>query len=209
MKNLLLMTFASAALVGCTGAPAETGTPTAPAATTATTASANAATDADVVARQVLADVGAVIHGGDPGARYDLGEALPLHYVDATALRACGDHCTAETLLPAAVDRIYPVLLAGKVVASITLHLEDGRWQPSAIGQGGASGKLADARAQLRRARHADGDAYALVHVTGVNARFLAHREQSQLLLTSLAKGEPLAPRPGLEVLRDLATPAQ
>ncbi|HWE27080.1 MAG TPA: hypothetical protein VHB97_03715, partial [Polyangia bacterium] len=139
MKNLLLMTFASAALVGCTGAPAETNAPAATATATATaaSASANAATDADVVARQVLADVGAVIHGGDPGARYDLGEALPLHYVDATALRACGDHCTAETLLPAAVDRIYPVLLAGKVVASITLHLEDGRWQPSAIGQGG------------------------------------------------------------------------
>ena len=207
MKNLLLMTFASAALIGCNGAPTETNAPAA--AATATTASAQAATDADVVARQVLTDVGAVIHGGDPGARYDLGEALPLHYVDATALRACGDHCRAETLLPAAVDRVYPVLLAGNVVASITLHQANGRWQPSAIGQGGASGKLADARAQLRQTRHADGDAYALVHVTGANARFMAHREQSALLLTALGKGEALAPRPGLEVLREVATRAQ
>ena len=200
MKTLMMMTFASAALIGCSGAPANTG---------ATTAPANAAaSDADTKARQVLADVGAVIHGGDANAPYELGEALPLHYVDPTALRACGEHCAPELLLPASVDRIYPVLLAGQVVASITLHRQDGQWLPSAIGQGGASGQLADARAQLRQTRHADDDAYALVDVTGLHARFLAHREQSAILMTALGKGEALAPRPARDVMHDLATRA-
>jgi hypothetical protein len=210
MKNLMIMTFASAALIGCNGAPTDVNQPAAPAAATTTAATtAAASSDADTKARQVLADIGSVIHGGDPGARYDLGEALPLHYVDASALRACGQNCSAELLLPASVDRIYPVLLAGQVVASITLHQKDGQWLPSAIGQGGASGQLVESRNQLRQAHHADGDAYALVHVTGLNERFLAHREQSALLLTSLRKGEALTPRAGLDVLHDLATRTQ
>ena len=202
MKTLMMMTFASAALIGCTGAPTATNT-TAPAAT------ATGASDADAQALRVLSDVGAVIHGGDANARYELGEALPLHYVDPAALRACGEHCAAELMLPASVDRVYPVLLAGKVVASITLHQQDGQWLPSAIGQGGASGQLAEARAQLRLSRHADGDAYALVHVTGMHERFLAHREQSAVLVTALGKGEALTPRPALDVVHELAAHAQ
>jgi hypothetical protein len=201
MKNLLILTFASAALIGCSG-----GTQTsAPAAARATTTDA----PADAKAKEVLASVGGMLHGGDPNGRYELGEALPLHQVSPSALRECGSSCAPEVLLPGAVDRIYPVLLEGRVVGSITLHQENGAWQPSAIGQGPASGRLVEARNELRRTQHADNDSYALVHVVGLNERFMAHSQQSSMLLTSLRKGQPLAPKAAKEVLADLVARAK
>jgi hypothetical protein len=207
MKKLLLMAFTTVAMAACNGAGTE------PAKTTVTAdqPAAAVATDAmraDAKAAEVASTIGSVLHGGDPNGRYVLGEALPLYYVHASVLAARGGR-SAESLLGEALDRIYPVSLDGKVVASITLHKVDGEWQPSAIGQGAASGKLADARAELRRTVHGDDDAFAVVHVIGPNARFLAHREQAALKLTALAHGEALAPRAAADVFAELAAHAQ
>jgi hypothetical protein len=208
MKKLLLMAFSTAAMAACNGAGTE------PATTTSATAGHTAvvatdATRADAKAAEVASTIGSVLRGGDPNGRYVLGEALPLYYVHASALASCGGSCSAESLLGETLDRIYPVSLDGQVVGSITLHKVDGEWQPAAIGQGAASGTLADARAELRRGVHGDDDAFAVVHVIGPNVRFLAHREQAALKLTALADGKSLAPRAAADVFADLAARVQ
>ncbi|HEY2746552.1 MAG TPA: hypothetical protein VGL86_18095 [Polyangia bacterium] len=210
MKKLILMAFTTAAMAACNGAgSAPTTTATAAAGPTATvTATTTDASRADAKAAEVASTIGSVLHGGDPDGHYVLGEALPLYYVHQSALASAG-RVPAESLLGEALDRIYPVSLDGKIVGSITLHKVDGQWQPSAIGQGAASGKLADARAELRRAVQADDDAFAVVHVIGPNARFLAHRQSAALQLTALADGEALAPRAAADVFADLAARVQ
>ena len=209
MKKHLLMMCAGAALAACNGAGTEPAAAT-PAATVtrAATAAVSDTLRADAVAADVATTLGSLLHG-DANAAYVVGEALPLYYVHASALGACGTRCAPEALLGQALDRIYPVSLDGKVVASITLHKVDGDWQPSAVGQGAASGKLVAARTELRKSVSADDDSFAVVHVIGPNVRLLAHREQAALKLTTLASGERLAPRAAADVFSDLAARAQ
>jgi hypothetical protein len=212
MKKLLLMAFATAALAACNGPRTEPAAAPATAAATVNKTAAVAGSDAiraDAKAAEVATTIGSVLRGGDPNAHYVLGEALPLHYVHGSALAACGGNCAPEALIGEAVDRIYPVSLDGQFVGSVTLHKVDGEWQVAAIGQGAASGKLAEARAELRRGVAADDNAFAVVQVIGPNVRLLAHREQAALKLTSLVKGESLAPRAAADVFADLAARAQ
>ena len=95
------------------------------------------------------------------------------------------------------------------MVASLTLHEAHGEWVTAAIGRGAASGKLSDLRAELRATRAADGDAYEIVHVNGMNERFLAHRERGVEYVTSTKAGAEKSPRTAQAAFAELGVRAR
>jgi hypothetical protein len=206
MKSMIAVVLTSLLLGACARSAEDDVVRTSAEAVSAA-APQRAADPAEAKARLALAEVAEVLGGGKPADAYQLDEGFSLRYLDRAALRSYDGKASLDTLAPEVRDRVYPVLEGGSVVASLTLHETDGVWATRAIGVGAASGKLSDLRRQLRATTAADGDAFAIVHVNGMNERFIVHQEHGVEHATSVKAGTP-TPREAQAVLGELSARA-
>lgn len=126
-----------------------------------------------------------------------LGEPLAVYLVRLDELRAYSRAADPASLLKPLPRVIYPVLVAGRTRALITLEAKDGSWQAVSFGLPALAQYLA--RTQAARPIAAP----ALVQVPALGMQLLAHREAGRLLVT------PLIDEPGLGWSAGRALPAE
>jgi hypothetical protein len=206
MKVTIALALIGSVVTGCTATPEGPSSSTSP-----TVGQSNDdVTAADARALLALPDVARMVAGvALTGGALRLGEPFPLRYVHASSLLQYDGKADGTMLSGVVADRVYPVTQNGQVVASITVHETNGEWQTAAIGQGNASGKLVSLRDALRATHAADSNAYEIVHVIGLNDRFIGHSEGNVRYLTPVQVAADATPRLASSVLGELAIRAR
>jgi len=116
--------------------------------------------------------------------RMRLGTPLPVYFVGLKDLQDYRPGSSPDGLRSDVQERLYPILVDGKVRAALGMSMKGNRWQASTFGQPRLARSLERIRSQLLTSAAHESSEYFVVEVPALYLMFLGRREGTRLFLT-------------------------
>jgi hypothetical protein len=129
-----------------------------------------------------------------------LSEPMRLFVVPLDRLKEYQPGGDPNRLLVDSNRLIFPVNVGGEHRSSLTLLLQDGKWQVVSFGRPALTKALSDLRLKQATATRAAANTFFAVHVPALRHYFIARREGAALLLAPLLADAALGWEAGQEI---------
>jgi len=113
-----------------------------------------------------------------------LGAAMPVYFVGLRDLRNYRPGALPGELLADVRERLYPILVGGKVRAALGMSMEGKSWQANSFGQPRLARSLERVRSQLLASAAHEPSDYFVVEIPALYLVFVGRREGGRLFLT-------------------------